>query len=118
MKEHQEMVKALFKSGDETLGNMTSVESALIHAVMGVSGESGEILDAIKKHTIYKKPLDLENVIEELGDIEFYLEALRDILKITREQTLEANIKKLSVRYPKGSYSNEDAVERKDKVVS
>ena len=82
---------------------------------MGVSGESGELLDAIKKATIYRKPIDMDNVIEELGDLEFYMEGLRQGLGITREQTLEANIKKLSVRYASLSYSDQQAQDRADK---
>lgn len=57
----------------------------------------------------------MENVIEELGDIEFYLEGMRQQLGITREQTLEANISKLSKRYHSGSYSDTQAQERADK---
>jgi len=83
---------------------------------MGISGESGELLDAIKKHTIYGKELDLENVIEELGDIEFYMEGLRASLGITRGQVLRANTAKLLKRYSKGSYSNEAAIAREDKI--
>lgn len=113
---HEQLVKDLFKDGKEVVESMTAAEANAIHAVMGISGEAGELLDAIKKHVIYKKPLDRENVIEELGDIEFYLQALRQTLYITREQTLAANIAKLSVRYPQGSYSNQDAIERKDKT--
>lgn len=117
MKEqHEAMVTALFKDGQEIADNMTADDAYLIHAIMGVSGEVGELLDAIKKHVMYKKPLDRVNVIEELGDIEFYLAALRQGLGIDRDEVLHGNIKKLSVRYPAGSYSNTDAVERKDKV--
>jgi NTP pyrophosphatase (non-canonical NTP hydrolase) len=84
--------------------------------IMGVSGESGELLDAIKKAVIYNKPLDIENVIEELGDIEFYLEGLRQGLGIDRGETLDANVKKLSVRYEAGSYSDTAAQTRADKA--
>ncbi len=112
---HEEIVKNLFKSGQEIADNITGYEANIIHAVMGISGEAGELLDAIKKHVVYKKPLDRINVIEELGDIEFYLEALRQGLDISREETLRTNINKLLKRYPSGNYSNLDAIERKDK---
>lgn len=84
------------------------------HAVSGISGEAGELLDAIKKAVIYRKPLDRVNVIEELGDIEFYLEHLRQVIGISREETIVANEAKLSVRY-NGKYSNQSAQDRKDK---
>jgi NTP pyrophosphatase (non-canonical NTP hydrolase) len=83
--------------------------------IMGVSGETGELLDAIKKHVIYRKPLDMPNIIEELGDIEFYMEGLRQQLGVTREQCLQHNIAKLTKRYESGSFSNASAIGRADK---
>lgn len=51
-------------------------EAGLLHAAVGVAGECGELLDALKKTWVYNKPLDRENVVEELGDIGFYAIAL------------------------------------------
>lgn len=82
---------------------------------VGIIGEAGELIDAVKRQAIYCKPIDLANVIEELGDIEFYLEGLRSSLGITREQTLESNITKLSKRYADFTYSDKAAQERADK---
>lgn len=88
----------------------------LLHGAVGVSGEAGELLDAVKKNWVYEKPLHLENVIEELGDLEFYMEVLRQELYISREDVLLANLKKLGKRYPEGLYSNAQAIERADKT--
>ena len=115
MSDFSNMVKTLCKDGDEILAEMTPLEAHITHMTMGISGEAGELLDAIKKMVIYRKPLDRENVIEELGDIEFYLEGLRQALVIDREETLDANIAKLSVRYQGFQYSNQDAIDRADK---
>jgi NTP pyrophosphatase (non-canonical NTP hydrolase) len=93
---------------------MTSRDAHLIHMILGISGEAGELLDAIKKSVIYLRPLDIPNIIEELGDLEFYMEGLRERLNITREQVLQDNINKLTIRYGK-MYSDKSANERKDK---
>ncbi len=82
---------------------------------IGISGEAGELLDAIKKQVIYRKPLDRENVLEELGDLEFYMEGIRQGLGITREQCLAANIAKLGKRYEGMRYTDTAAQERADK---
>ncbi|WP_354734567.1 nucleoside triphosphate pyrophosphohydrolase family protein [Acinetobacter nosocomialis] len=111
-----EMVTALVKKGQDILNEMTEEQADLLHMGVGVSGESGELLDAIKKHTIYGKPLDRENVIEELGDLEFYMERIRQIIDVTRDETIAANIAKLGKRYSNGTYSNEQAQARADKV--
>ena len=114
--EHRELVAALVKPGAAIVDSLTPEKAHLLHMVVGVAGESGELLDAIKKHVIYNKEADRENVIEELGDIEFYMEGLRQGLGITREETLAHNIRKLSARYEKLAYSDASAVARADKA--
>ncbi len=112
-----EMVKTLAKDGAEIIATLTPENAHLWHMGTGVSGEAGELLDAIKKVAIYNKPVDLENVIEELGDIEFYMEGIRYMLGITREQTLEHTKKKLAKRYA-GKYSDQAAQARADKAIA
>lgn len=109
------MVKALAKPGHEIIKEITPLKAHCLHMAVGVCGEAGELIDAVKKNVMYNKPLDIANVVEELGDIEFYLEGLRQELGITREQTIEHNIEKLGVRYSGGKFSNESAQERADK---
>lgn len=109
------MVDAIAKKGTEILAELTPEQAELIHMAMLITGEAGELCDAIKKHTIYQRELDRENVIEELGDLEWTLERIRQILCISREETLDANIDKLTVRYPNLEYSNENAQTRADK---
>ncbi len=116
---HNEMVAALAKPGADIIATLTPEKAHVIHMAVGISGEAGELLDAIKKHVIYNKPIDRENVIEELGDLEFYMEGLRQGFGITREETIEANIYKLAkgpnARYKGGTYSDKAAQERADK---
>ena len=111
----ESMVAALVKSGQDIIDTLTPEKMHTIHMAVGVSGESGELLDAVKKYVIYNKELDRVNVIEELGDLEFYMEGLRQGLGITREETIGANIAKLGVRYSSGSYSDQQAQARADK---
>jgi len=82
---------------------------------MGVSGEAGELLDAIKKATIYRKTLDKENVIEECGDILFFVQGILNYYCLTLDDAVEQNREKLSKRYSAGKYSNEQAQQRADK---
>lgn len=120
MIQHNEMVKALVKPGADILATLTPEKVNAWHLATGVAGESGELLDAVKKYVAYNKALDRENVVEEMGDIEFYLEGLRQGLGITREEVITHNIYKLALgpnaRY-KGGYSDKAAVERSDKAV-
>jgi NTP pyrophosphatase (non-canonical NTP hydrolase) len=117
MIKHTEMVAALTKPGATILAELTADDVNLMHMSIGVCGEAGELLDAVKKRVIYRKELDRENIIEELGDLEFYLEGIRQGLSITREECLAANIQKLGKRYQAFQYSNQAAQARADKDV-
>ena len=69
--------------------------------------ETYELIDALEAG-------DREEVIEELGDVEFYLEGIRQQVDITREQIIAHNMEKLGARYSSGTYSDKQAVTRAD----
>lgn len=87
----------------------------LVHMAMGVSGEAGELLDAIKKTFVYNKPIDTQNVFEELGDIMFYVQGMANLFGWELGEIIQHNMDKLIVRYPIG-YSDEAAQARADKA--
>lgn len=102
------------KPGADIVSAMTPEQADALHMAVGVAGEGGELLDAIKRWTIYQKPLDRDNVVEELGDLEFFMEGLRQRLGIPRDETLHANRVKLDARYREG-YTDAEAHDRADK---
>ena len=110
------MALALAKDGEDILKNLTPEQANMWHMVTGIGGEAGEIVDCIKKHVIYQKPLDVENIKEELGDLLFYMSNLMQSVGLSFEEVLQHNIDKLSVRYASGKYSNQQAQERADKA--
>ena len=85
----------------------------LTHFSVGLSGESGEVLELVKKHVFYQKPLNKEKLIEELGDVCYYLSMLLTTLDTTFDEVFQANVDKLLKRYPNGS-NNVDAIKRGD----
>jgi NTP pyrophosphatase (non-canonical NTP hydrolase) len=91
----------------------TFIENILYGAV-GASGETGELLDAVKKSWIYNKTLDEVNLLEEIGDVMWYLQHIANHLDITLEYAMIENMAKLEKRYPMG-YSDSDAIARADK---
>ena len=113
--EHQKLVKKLCKSGKAIADEITPLEAHALHMAVGISGESGELLDQIKKFVMYKKPLDMQNVVEEMGDLEFYMEGLRQAFGLKRADILTHNYEKLSKRYDGQKYSDKSAIDRADK---
>lgn len=90
-------------------------EAKMGHALLGLISEVGEIADAIKKHTKYGQPLDVDNIREEIGDVDYYLCMLADSIRASRQQCAIANVEKLQRRYP-DKFSNEHAAARADKA--
>lgn len=97
--------------------NRSNGVEGYLHAAIGIAGEGGELLDAIKKVWVYDKEFDRNNLIEELGDLEFYMEAMRSLIGTSRDEVLAANVEKLRKRYPEG-YTNFHAAARLDKDAS
>jgi hypothetical protein len=113
---HADMVAKLAKSGEQIKEDLTPHQAAIWHHATGCGTEAGELLTAAKAYSIYSRDIDHENVIEELGDLEFYMQGLRMELGITREATLLYNMEKLSKRYPNYQYTNDRANARADKA--
>jgi len=94
------------------------------HARGGVCEEAGELSSWLKRHVVYGEPLDTicktgntlrHHVIEELGDLRFFQQAVMNMLGISEQQVLQENANKLCVRYNQMRYSNEAAISRADK---
>lgn len=87
-------------------------EMRILHASMGIAGEGGEVLDLVKKHVFYNKPLDRAKVTEEVGDIMWYVSVLLQVMDIGFDEVLAKNITKLRARYGGESFSSYDKMNR------
>lgn len=75
-------------------------DEALMYAALGLGGETGEVLEPIKKsvRTTDPTPLDRDNMVSELGDVMFYAGAIANLLGITLSEIVEANVAKRVAR--------------------
>ncbi len=78
------------------------------HAFEGMVDEVGEIASAIKKHRRYGKQLDRQNMIEECGDLMWFVSLMASGLGTTLDDIATANINKLRARFPDG-FTEHDA---------
>ena len=58
------------------------------HMSVGIVGEAGELLDAVKRITIYRKPADRDNLVEEMGDLEFYVTGMEQAMEEVERDNL------------------------------
>lgn len=84
----------------------------LLHAMIGLCTESAEFQDMLKKHIFYGKPVDRPNLIEELGDIMWYIAIASDELGVSLEDIMQKNSDKLKARY--GDKFTEDKASNRD----
>lgn len=95
-----------------TLNDLDDVKANLAHMALGITGEAGEVADVIKKHYAYGKTLDVQHLVEEVGDIMFYLNGLLAEVDVEWSEVLELNIKKLEARYPDLRFNADHAINR------
>lgn len=92
------------KEALRTLYPDLTVNERLSLCGLGLCGESGEIADILKKFLHHRngKPLDVDKVKDELGDVLWYMVVLCDTLGFTMEDAMQANADKLNRRHPTG----------------
>ena len=88
----------------------------LLTSGVGINAEGGEFLEIIKKMVFQGKPWNEDNrehLIIELGDIMWYVAQATQALDISMEDVLDTNIRKLSKRYPEGTFDSYYSENRK-----
>ena len=79
----------------------------LLTAALGLTAESGEFTEIVKKMILQGKPYNEDNIFHmkrELGDICWYLAQACMALDTTFDEVIEMNVEKLESRYPGGSF--------------
>jgi NTP pyrophosphatase (non-canonical NTP hydrolase) len=89
-----------------------AIDPQIYHAILGIATEGGELVEAMSKTLIDGVPLDVTNVKEELGDLEWFEALLRDRAKLSPGEVRATNIAKLEARYKKKQFDAEAALKR------
>lgn len=74
----------------------------LMNAILGLNGEAGECADLVKKTFFQGHPYNKGALMDEAGDVCWYLALLCSALGTTLEEVMKRNIEKLMRRYPDG----------------
>ena len=108
----------------QLLKRMTELEveddcdlSHLLTAALGLTAESGEFTEVVKKIILQGKPYNEENVFHlkrELGDICWYIAQACMALDTTFDEIIEMNVDKLKARYPGGEFDVHHSENRVD----
>lgn len=94
-------IRDYFKQAKYTMNPELTFDQVKHHALLGMCSECGEI------HGLYQKTyqgheLRLDSVIDELGDLMWFVMELCYAEHIDPQEVLEFNMHKLNQRYPEG----------------
>lgn len=93
--EYQELAQRTAKISESSMDKIHN-------GCLGLCGEAGECIDALKKHMHQGHELNREDMIAECGDCLWYVAELAAGLGVTLEEVAQRNIAKLKKRYPEG----------------
>ena len=71
-------------------------------AALGLTGESGEVADHVKKALFQGHAIDPDHIAKELGDILWYIALACDAVGYSLDEVMQLNVEKLRKRYPNG----------------
>jgi NTP pyrophosphatase (non-canonical NTP hydrolase) len=81
-------------------------KNELLHLVLGLVGESGEIAEKFKKwvrdHDSDESLIDRADIAKELGDVLWYVAVLADYLDLSLDDIAAGNLAKLASRRSRG----------------
>ena len=89
----------------------------VLTAALGLSAESGEFTEIVKKIVFQGKPVNVDNLYHmkrELGDIMWYVAQACMTLDTTIDEIIEMNVEKLEKRYPGGEFDVHYSENRKE----
>ena len=85
----------------------------IMHYLLGMSSEVGEVSDLFKKTIMRGEKIAAAQVVEEVGDLLWYVDRLLANFNSSIPEAFEANKRKLELRYPDG-FSVKDSKEKRD----
>jgi|TARA_R100000030_G_scaffold35915_1_gene26826 NTP pyrophosphatase (non-canonical NTP hydrolase) len=89
----------------------------LATAALGLTAESGEFAEVVKKIFFQGKPYTEENIFHmkrELGDVCWYIAQACMALDTSFDEIIEMNVEKLQSRYPGGEFDVHYSENRKE----
>ncbi len=95
-----------YQRGELRTASPRDAKNELLHLVLGLVGESGEIAEKFKKWVrdldSDESRIDRADIAKELGDVLWYAAVLADYLDLSLDDIAKANLAKLASRRDRG----------------
>lgn len=110
--EHTHWAEGVFP--DATERNITGERARLLHSLLGIVNEAGELMEWVANNPLDENSIELDkvNLVEELGDLLWYVTLGLDSIGVSLDALLDANEAKLRARYPEGHFTEGRALTR------
>ena len=83
--------------------NDTTIDvGGVLNGCLGLAGESGELLDMVKKWIFHNTRLDRDHAKKEVGDVLWYVAMICHSMGWDLDEIMQMNVDKLKARYPMG----------------
>ena len=102
MRTDDDMATCRLLDWERTQGHKDFYSGGILNGCLGLAGETGELLDMVKKWIFHEKPLDESHAQKELGDVLWYCALIATSFGWELDEVMEQNIAKLETRYPEG----------------
>ena len=116
-KESNQLSEMFYATKELETKNPNINMSLLLTGGIGLSSETGEFNEIVKKCIFQGKPLNDETVFHckrELGDIMWYWISSCGALGLDPNEVIEENVNKLKARYPDGEFDVHYSENRQD----
>ena len=116
-KESKQLSEMVYATKELETKNPNINMSLLLTGGIGLSSETGEFNEIVKKCIFQGKPLNDETVFHckrELGDIMWYWISSCRALGLDPNEVIEENVNKLKARYPDGEFDVHYSENRQD----
>jgi NTP pyrophosphatase (non-canonical NTP hydrolase) len=90
---------------DRTFRKLSVIEG-IMNCALGIVGEGGEVADIIKKVVYQGHDLNHVDVIDELGDVLYYVTKMAKLMDSSLDEVMTMNMMKRMKRYPNGFNKN------------
>ena len=91
------------------------LQSKMTLAALGLAGETGEVVDHVKKLLFQGHPLDPQHLKKELGDVFWYFTLALEACGFSLADIMACNVEKLRRRYPDG-FDPERSINRSESL--
>ena len=79
--------------------DLSKEDNQKLYAALGLHGEAGEVTELIKKDLFKYRTISKTHLIEELGDLMWYLTTICTLYDINLADVIDFNLEKIKERY-------------------